>query len=149
MQNNGISGLASAYKCLNADKLEKAMVVCGFIIREFPGQPDALNMLGVISLRQCEYMKAKKNISGGFHEIRYEELVQNPEEATRNLLEYVGLPWDPACLSYYETDRRVRTASHDQVRQPLYSSSIGRWKRYEKFFSDFHEGVEKFGGMLE
>ena len=72
------------------------------------------------------------NVPGGFHEIRYEALVQNPEEITRQLVDYVGLPWDPACLSYYETDRRVRTSSHDQVRQPIYQvqSGVGNITRH-------------------
>jgi tetratricopeptide (TPR) repeat protein len=65
-------------------------------------------------------------------EVRYEDVVHDMEGQTRRMLEFLGLPWDERCLRYYESGRRVRTASTDQVRRPIYTSSIGRWKLYEK-----------------
>lgn len=64
-------------------------------------------------------------------EVKYEQLVASPEETSRRLLEFVGLEWDPACLNFHKTDRLVSTASAAQVRQPIYKSSVGRWKHYE------------------
>jgi len=64
--------------------------------------------------------------------LRYEDLVARQEEKTRELLEFAGLRWDPACLSFHEADRDVGTASFDQVRRPIYNTSVGRWKRYER-----------------
>ena len=64
-------------------------------------------------------------------QVDYEDLVRDLEGTARRLLDFVGLPWDDACLSFHETERPVMTASATQVRQPLYSSSIERWRRYE------------------
>ena len=64
--------------------------------------------------------------------LRYEELVENPEQVTRGLLEHCDLPFDPACLAFHETDRQVRSPSASQVRQPLYGSSVGAWRNYEQ-----------------
>jgi len=61
-------------------------------------------------------------------DLRYEELVGDLEGQARRLLDHCDLPWDPACLSFHSTDRAVRTASATQVRQPIYKSSVGRWK---------------------
>ncbi len=64
-------------------------------------------------------------------EIEYEALVADPEGEIRRLLEAVGLPWDARCLDFHKSRHEVRTASVFQVRQPLYSSSIGRWRHFE------------------
>jgi len=64
--------------------------------------------------------------------LRYEELVYNPEPVTRGLLDHCGLPFDPACLAFHETERQVRSPSASQVRQPLYLSSVGAWRNYEQ-----------------
>jgi tetratricopeptide (TPR) repeat protein len=65
-------------------------------------------------------------------EIQYETLVGNLEAESRRLIDFLGLAWDPACLSFHETERAVATASHWQVRQPLYASSAGRWRHYRR-----------------
>jgi len=65
-------------------------------------------------------------------EINYEVLVGDLEGTSRRLIDFLGLPWEPACLEFHRTERTVATVSHWQVRQPLYSSSIGRWRKYEK-----------------
>jgi tetratricopeptide (TPR) repeat protein len=64
-------------------------------------------------------------------ELRYEDMVADHERVTRELLAFCGLPWDESCARFFETRRPVRTASSWQVRQPLYNSSVGRWKAYE------------------
>ena len=60
----------------------------------------------------------------------YEELVADPEPVSRRLVEACGLAWDPACLSFHRTRRRVGTASLAQVRRPVNRRSVGRWRRY-------------------
>ncbi len=65
-------------------------------------------------------------------EVSYEQMVADQEGTTRRLLEFVGLEWDAACLNFHRTERLVRTASVSQVRQPIYTRSVARWKRYEK-----------------
>jgi tetratricopeptide (TPR) repeat protein len=63
--------------------------------------------------------------------LRYEELVRDPETNIRRLLTHCGLQFEPACLAFHETKRAVRTASAEQVRQPLYASGVGYWKHFE------------------
>ncbi len=72
----------------------------------------------------------------GMLEVSYEETVANLEGVARRLLAWCGLEWEPACLEFHRTNRPVRTASVAQVRQPLYSDSVGRWKRYEPYLGD-------------
>jgi hypothetical protein len=64
-------------------------------------------------------------------DVSYEELVDNQEAISRRLMEFCGLDWDERCLAFHETPRPVHTASTMQVRQPIYKSSVGRWRRYE------------------
>ncbi len=66
-------------------------------------------------------------------DIGYEELIDDQEGESRRLIDFLGLPWDDACLEFHNTRRAVRTASNWQVRQPIYSKSVGRWRAYEKF----------------
>ena len=68
-------------------------------------------------------------------EVRYEELVADQESQSRRLIEFLGLPWDPACLEFHKTKRTVTTASVWQVRQPIYNRSVGRWRNYERHLS--------------
>ncbi len=65
-------------------------------------------------------------------EIVYEDVVADLEGESRRLIEFLGLEWEPACLEFHKTERPVMTASHWQVRQPLYASSVGRWRHYER-----------------
>jgi tetratricopeptide (TPR) repeat protein len=65
-----------------------------------------------------------------FIEVDYEAVVDDLETQARRLIEFVGLAWDPACLDFHQTSRVVRTASVAQVRQPIYSSSKGRWRKH-------------------
>lgn len=65
-------------------------------------------------------------------DVQYEELVRDQAAGTRRLLEFCGLEWDERCLRFNEVVRPVWTASTMQVRQPIYASSIGRWRRFEK-----------------
>lgn len=66
------------------------------------------------------------------HDVHYENLVHDQERESRRLIDFVELPWDLACLDFATSDRAVQTPSKWQVRQPIYHSSIGAWKRYEK-----------------
>ncbi len=65
-------------------------------------------------------------------EVDYEETVADLEGVARRLLAWCGLEWEPACLDFHQTKRSVRTASAAQVRQPVYTTSVGRWQHYEQ-----------------
>jgi hypothetical protein len=67
---------------------------------------------------------------GTIKTIVYENVVDNVEACARELVDFVGLPWDPACLAFHESDRPIKTASVVQVRKPVYRSSLERWRRY-------------------
>lgn len=69
-------------------------------------------------------------------EIDYEELVGDLEGQTRRLLELLDLPWDDRCLRYHENRRVTTTASRQQIHQPIYTSSVGRWTHYEKHLGE-------------
>jgi tetratricopeptide (TPR) repeat protein len=73
--------------------------------------------------------------------IRYEELVTRPEALIREMVAFCGVDWDARCLAFHENPRAVGTASKLQVRQPFYTSSIGRWKRYEKHLGPLQKAL--------
>ena len=64
--------------------------------------------------------------------LRYEDLVADPEAKTRELLEFLRLPWDSRCLRFHETAAAVRTFSKQQVRSPINRNSVGRWRNYRE-----------------
>jgi hypothetical protein len=70
---------------------------------------------------------------GRILDVRYEDVVADLESTSRRILSHCGLDWDPRCLRFHETDRRVRTASATNVRQAIYQSSIGRWRDYQAY----------------
>ncbi len=65
-------------------------------------------------------------------EVRYEDMIDDNEGMSRKLLEFCGLEWDDACLNFDKTERRVKTASTVQVRQPIYKTSVAKWRQYEE-----------------
>ena len=78
-------------------------------------------------------------------DVQYEELVTDPELQIRRLLEFLGLEWEPACLEFHRNRRTVKTASSDQVHQPLYRSSIGRHRNYSVDMDDFFAALQASG----
>jgi tetratricopeptide (TPR) repeat protein len=80
-----------------------------------------------------------------FFELQYETLVADPEPTVRALLDYCGLPWDDACLRFHENPRVVHTASYKQVREPLYTRSVGRWRHYAAYLTPL---VEELGDLV-
>ncbi|HTK76551.1 MAG TPA: tetratricopeptide repeat protein [Gemmataceae bacterium] len=75
-------------------------------------------------------------------EIRYEEMVADQEGQSRRLIDLLGLPWDPACLEFHRTKRAVVTASVWQVRQPIYTRSVGRWRHYQRHLGPLLEVLD-------
>ena len=68
-------------------------------------------------------------------DVQYEDVITDLEGQARRILAHCSLPWDDKCLDFYRTQRPVRTASRTQVRQPVYTSAIGRWQGYEELLT--------------
>ncbi|MEO0423658.1 MAG: sulfotransferase [Pseudomonadota bacterium] len=71
--------------------------------------------------------------------INYEEMVADTEGAVRRMLDYCGLPFEPSCIEFYRNERAVRTASSEQVRQPIYSGAVEQWRHYASHLSPLRE----------
>ncbi len=93
-----------------------------------------LGALGRQYMRYTKLMQHWHNVLPPMRtlDVRYEDNVADPEREAKRMLDYLGLSWDTACLKFYETERTVRTASVAQVRKPIYTSSLARWKHFEK-----------------
>lgn len=70
-------------------------------------------------------------LPGRVHRVIYEQMVDDTESEVRRLLAYCGLPFDAGCLRFHENERAVRTASSEQVRQPIYKDGVDHWRHYE------------------
>ena len=85
--------------------------------------------------------------------LQYEELVTDFDGQVRRLLEHCRLPFEEACLRFHETQRPVRTASSEQVRQPIHGRSIGFWRNYEQHLGELKEVLEpslrRYAGYLQ
>jgi len=73
-------------------------------------------------------------------EVHYEALVGDLEGESRRMIDFLGLAWDDACLSFHATERSVQTASFWQVRQKVYASSVGRWQHYRPYVQPLLDG---------
>jgi tetratricopeptide (TPR) repeat protein len=84
---------------------------------------------------------------GAITRVRYEELVERPEQTIRDLLERLRLPFVDMCLRFFENDRPVRTPSAQQVRQPINRRGIGRWRQYEPWLGPLIESLDRASSL--
>jgi tetratricopeptide (TPR) repeat protein len=152
------------------DKMPYNFLFLGFIERVFPGarvvhcvrdsldtclscyfhnfergnlQTYDLRVLGAYHRRYERLMAFwRARLSIPMLEISYERLVADLEGESRRLVDFLGLEWDPACLEFHRSKRMVQTASHDQVRQPIYTRSVGRWRHYERHIGPLREALD-------
>lgn len=87
-----------------------------------------------------------KVLPGRIFENQYETLIENQEKQSRRLIDYLGLPWDEACLRFFDRAGSVNTYSNWQVRQPIYKSSVKRWKNYE---SEIQPLIDALGDLAD
>jgi hypothetical protein len=80
-------------------------------------------------------------LPGRVHRVIYETVVDDVEAQTRRLLDYCGLPFDPTCLRFFENERAVRTASSEQVRQPIYRDAVEHWRNYEQWLDPLKQAL--------
>ncbi len=102
-------------------------------------------------LELAEYYRQYHEIMQHWHrvlpgkvlDVHYEETVTDLDSQVRRILDHCGLPFEEACVRFHETQRAVRTASSEQVRQPLYTSALGTWRRYEKHLGSVARGTRR------
>jgi len=106
-----------------------------------------LRMLGLYYREYDRLMQHwNKVFPGLIFENSYETLVEDQEAQSRRLIDYLGLPWDDACLRFFDRDSSVNTPSRWQVRQPIYKSSVKRWKNYE---TEIQPLIEALGDLAD
>jgi hypothetical protein len=85
--------------------------------------------------------------------VHYENVVNDTETQVRRLLDFVGVPFEDACLSYHKTERSVRTPSSEQVRKPIYTSGLDYWRNYEPFLGQLatllEDEIEEYPELLQ
>jgi tetratricopeptide (TPR) repeat protein len=79
-------------------------------------------------------------------QLRYEEIVTDPEPHIRKVIDHAGLEWHDDCLTFYEHDRIAMTASADQVRRPIYTSSVSRAAKFAAHLDPLREAIDKYSG---
>ena len=98
----------------------------------------------------CDYARLMDHfdcaLPGRVHRVFYEQMVADPEAQVRQLLDYCGLPFEPGCLDFYNNTRAVRTASSEQVRQPIYGDAVDQWRNYEPWLGPLKAAL---GPVLE
>ncbi len=100
-------------------------------------------------VRMGRYYRDYERLMAAWHElgdapildVRYEELVADPEGQSKRVFEFLGLPWTPRVLEFHESDRAIATASRQQVRQPIYTSSVAKWERYREHLGPLNEAL--------
>ncbi|MEM5517792.1 sulfotransferase [Henriciella sp. AS95] len=96
--------------------------------------------LDILGQYYRDYLRVMRHwdhvLPGRVHRVQYESMVSDTEREIRNLLAHCGLDFEPACLAFHETRRAVRTASAEQVRQPIYARGVGHWKNFEPWLGE-------------
>jgi hypothetical protein len=80
-------------------------------------------------------------LPGRIHRVIYEHMVEDTAGEVRRLLDYCGLPFEESCLRFYENERAVRTASSEQVRQPIYREGIDHWRHFEPWLDPLKQAL--------
>jgi hypothetical protein len=115
----------------------------GFATIRWANDPDH------IARRLLDYRRVVEHWRGSLPltwlDVSYEELVHDLDGRARRLIDFLGLEWDPACLTFHTTRRVVRTASLTEVRQPIHGRSVGRWRRYQAILPQLFQALERHG----
>jgi len=101
--------------------------------------------LAHIARYYCDYVELMAHfdaaLPGAVHRVIYEHLVDDTDGAVRDLLNHCGLPFEESCLRFYDNDRPVRTASAQQVRQPIFREGIDQWRHFEEWLAPLKESL--------
>ncbi len=94
----------------------------------------------------CDYVDIMQHwhsvLPGEILDVHYEDTVTDLESQVRRVLQFCGLEFEEQCIRYWETKRAVKTASSEQVRQPVYTSALGLWKNYAGYIEDWQQQLE-------
>ncbi|HEY4370245.1 MAG TPA: sulfotransferase [Steroidobacteraceae bacterium] len=85
-------------------------------------------------------------LPGRIHRVHYEHMIEDTEGEVRRLLDYCGLPFEAGCLRFYQNERAVRTASSQQVRQPIFRDGVDHWRHYEPWLAELKDAL---GAVLD
>ncbi len=96
-----------------------------------------------VYLRYMEHWKSVCSIP--IFDVSYEETIADQRGVTERILSFLGLEWDDSCLRFFEAKRSVSTASTEQVRRPMYASSVGRWKNYKEQLGTVVDAMDRYG----
>jgi tetratricopeptide (TPR) repeat protein len=88
-------------------------------------------------------------LPGCVHRVIYEDVIDDTEREVRRLLEYCGLPFEEGCLRFFENERPVRTASSEQVRQPIYRAGVDHWQHYAPWLRELRAALGQMGDCLQ
>ncbi|MCY7281134.1 MAG: sulfotransferase [Sphingomonas bacterium] len=106
---------------------------------------DHSNALDTMGRYYVDYVRLMRHFDGVqptmVHRIIYDDLVDDLAGGVRRLLDYLGLPFDPACLDFHTNDRAVHTISAGQVRKPINRDGIGQWQPYEKWLGPLRDAL--------
>ena len=109
---------------------------------------DDLQTMGRYFRLHKELMDYWKEVlpKGTILEVRYEDMVTDLERESKRIAKHIGVEWTPECLEFHKSKKAVRTASLSQVRQPLYQSSMNRWRKYEPYLQPL---LDEIGDLVE
>jgi len=80
-------------------------------------------------------------VPGAVHRVSHENMVADTDAQVRRLLEALGLPFEPACVRFWETERAVQTASSEQVRRPIFRDGVDQWREFDPFLGELRAGL--------
>ena len=114
--------------------------------QNFNAAHDYASDLGNLGFHYKQYQRIMRHwhevLPGRILDINYEDTIADPEYWSRKLIDHIDLEWNDACLAPHKLERSVKTASHWQVRQPIYKTSVERWKNYEEFLQPLIEALK-------
>lgn len=118
---------------LNRDPMDNALGMYKALFRMgYPFSYDFADLAAYMQAKDTLMQHWRSVLPGRILDVCYEDIIADQEGQSRRLLDHAGVDWDPACLDFHTNPAATATASAAQVRQPLYASAVGRWRRYER-----------------
>ena len=127
-------------------------VVISCFVQQLPLNPVSVNYLTLedtakkYAATMRNWMKIRGMLKNPWIEVRYEDMVADLESQARKALDFVGLPWDDSVLQYHQRaqQKHVHSPTYEAVTKPVYTTSIGRWRNYERHLAPYLEILQPF-----